>query len=107
VTGRVDRGELAREVSEAVAGVPGVSRLVSAGPVELATQFAGGSVPGVSLLGDRPEVHVAVSRLPVEPVADAAVRAAVAVLREHGDERPVRVVVVDVDVAGLPAGERG
>ncbi|GAA4917764.1 hypothetical protein LX16_3845 [Stackebrandtia albiflava] len=102
MTTAVDRGELAGALRDAVRTVPGVSRLVTTGIVEVATQVPGGTIPGVKVAGDRPEVHVAVSRLPVEPVAQAVLRACDEVMTRYGDDRPVRVVVADVDVSSLP-----
>jgi hypothetical protein len=99
----VNRAELAQRIAAAVARVNGVARLTSAGPVEVATQFAGGKVAGLRMSGDDVEVHIAVDRFPVAPVAADVHEAVMAVLDAASEHRTVRVVVSDVDVATLPA----
>jgi hypothetical protein len=94
--------QVASKVRDAVLAVPGVTRLTPGGPVEVATLFAGGKVVGVRL-GDAVEVHVAVDRLPIAPLAEQ-VRAAVrTVLERDGESRPVEVVVDDLEPEALPA----
>lgn len=97
----MDRGRLAHALREAVTRVDGVSRLVGDGPVEVAAQYPGGKVEGVSVSGDEPQVHIAVSTLPVEPVAARALSAARGVMTAAGDDRPVQIVVADIDVERL------
>ena len=97
----MDRGRLAHALREAVGRVAGVSRLVADGPVETAAHYPGGTVPGVGLCGDELLIRIAVTRLPVEPVASQAVRAARRVLDQAGDDRPVHVVVADIDIDRL------
>ncbi|HEY1178946.1 MAG TPA: hypothetical protein VGF17_22560 [Phytomonospora sp.] len=102
-----DRGAFAKELHDAIVKVPGVTRLVAGSPVEVATHFAGGRVAGLRLSGDVVEVHVAVDRVPVEPVAEK-VRAVVAKrLSAENDDRPVTVTVADLDLANLPLPKRG
>lgn len=93
---------LARAVRDAVTGVPGVTRLTGGGPVEVAARFPGGRIAGLRLTGDVVEVRIAIDRLPVHPIADRAHDAAVAALRRAGDDRPVRVLVADIDTESLP-----
>lgn len=99
------RGRLAQALRDAVIAVPGVSRLVGSGAVEVAAQFPGGKVPGVDLGADTPAVYIAVSRLPVGPVAEWALRAAQEAMAAAGDDRPVQIVVADLDVDSLPRQE--
>ena len=101
MTTATDRGRLARALRDAVTAVDGVSRLVAGGPVEVAAQYPGGKVEGVTFSGDEPQVHIAVSRLPVEPVARRALLAAREVMARAGDDRSVQVVVADIDVDRL------
>ncbi|MBT8225190.1 MAG: hypothetical protein HKP61_08300 [Dactylosporangium sp.] len=97
---RSDRGRLAVTVRDAVTAVPGVTRLVPGAPVEIATQYPGGKVPGIRLAGPVVEVHVSVDRLPVQVVAGEVRDVVRAVLAAAGDERQVQVVVEDLDLAG-------
>ncbi|TQL76353.1 hypothetical protein FB566_1880 [Stackebrandtia endophytica] len=101
----MQRGRLAQALRDAVTAVPGVSRLVGSGVVEVAAQFPGGKVPGVDMGGDAPAVYIAVSRLPVAPVAEAALSAAEQAMSAAGDDRRVRIVVADLDVDSLPEQE--
>ncbi len=90
------REDLARAVADAVTAVPGVSALVSGPGVEVSTLFSGGKVVGLRLSSDPVEVHIRADRVPLPPVAEAAASAARTVLTAAGDDRSVRVVVVDV-----------
>ena len=97
-----DKVGLATAVRDAVLGVDGVAGLSAGGPVEVATLYAGGRVSGVRL-GDEVEVHVVVGAVPIGPLGER-IRAAVrAVLERAGADRPVEVVVDDVDLAALAA----
>ncbi|MGH3388160.1 MAG: hypothetical protein ACRDOO_04715 [Actinomadura sp.] len=108
-----DRADLARAISRAVAGVPGVTRLVGdAGPVEVLTLHRGGKVTGVRLTERSVRVHVAVDSLPLREVSTAIGRAVRRVLDEAVDEREIVVVIERLDgVERLPghgaAGETG
>jgi hypothetical protein len=93
---------LAKAVRDAVLAVPGVVGLTPGGPVEVATQFAGGKIYGVRL-GDEVEVHVVVGAVPIGPLGEQIQAAVRAVLKRAGADRPVEVVVDDVDVAALAA----
>jgi hypothetical protein len=96
------RGRVALAVAQAVDSVAGVRR--SPGPgVEVATQYRGGKVLGISL-GETVQVHVVVSALPIEAVADQVHWAARYALDAAGDRRPVAVVIDDLDVDVLPRG---
>ncbi|MFC0531719.1 hypothetical protein [Phytohabitans kaempferiae] len=88
--------ELAVAVRDAVSAVPGVGRVGSESTVEVGTQYPGGKVPGVRLVGDTVEVHLVVDRLPLQPVVRQARAAARVVLSAAGDPRPVTIVVTDV-----------
>jgi hypothetical protein len=90
------REDLARAVADAVTEVPGVSALVSGPGVEVSTQFSGGKVIGLRLSSDPVEVHIRADRVPLPPVAEGVAAAAQRVLHAAGDDRAVRVVVVDV-----------
>ena len=92
----VRREDLARAVADAVTAVPGVSALVGGPGIEVSTQFSGGKVLGLRLTSDPVEVHIRADRVPLPPVAEAAASAAKTVLTAAGDERAVRVVVVDI-----------
>ena len=98
----MSRAALARSLRDAVVRVPGVTRLAPGGTVEVSTQFAGGKVPGVRISGPTVEVHIAIGRLPVRQVADEVHEVAAQALRDAGDERPVRVVITDIDTESLP-----
>jgi hypothetical protein len=102
VSGGQDRGAIARAIAAGVANVPGVARLDPGTGVEVATQYAGGKVPGVAVRPDRIVVRVVLDRLPVAPVADHAHMVAQTVLRAVGWSRPVELVVADVDLDHLP-----
>ncbi|WP_329110425.1 hypothetical protein OG792_15850 [Micromonospora sp. NBC_01699] len=103
---RADRVALATAVRDAVLGVDGVAGLSTGGPVEVATLYAGGKVSGVRLADDLVEVHVTVDAVPIEPLGER-IRAAVrSVLERAGADRPVEVVVDDVDLAALTAETR-
>lgn len=97
---------LARAVRDAVAGVPGVARLTGGGPVKIAARFPGGQVDGLRLATDVVEVRIVVDRLPVHPIADRAADAATAALRRAGDDRPVQVLVADLEADELPEAKR-
>lgn len=88
-------------VADAVTAVPGVAALHPGFGVEVATQFSGGKVVGVSLTGESVQVYITVDAMPLPAVADAAARAAAAVLEAVGDNRPVDVVVADVTPAAM------
>ena len=102
MNGGQDRGAIARAIAAGVASVPGVARLDPGIGVEVATQYAGGKVPGVAVRPDRIVVRVVLDRLPVAPVADHAHMVAQTVLRAVGWSRPVELVVADVDLDHLP-----
>ncbi|GIG67639.1 hypothetical protein [Phytomonospora endophytica] len=102
-----DRGAFAKELHDAIVKVPGVTRLVSSSPVEVATHFAGGRVAGLRLSGDVVEVHVAVDRVPVEPVAEKVRALVTERLAAEQDGRPVAVTVADLDLANLPRPKGG
>ena len=91
---------IARAVRDAVLAVPGVVRLTPGAPMEVSTQFPGGKVVGVRL-GDPVEVHVAVDRAPVVPVAERIRTAVREVLDRAGESRPVEVVVDDIEPVAL------
>lgn len=104
----MNRVELARSLHDAISRVRGVSRLGGgSGVMEVSTQYAYGRVAGVSVAGARVEAQVVVTELPVVAVAERVHKAAARVLRASGDDRPVRVVVTDVDIDSLAdAGRR-
>jgi hypothetical protein len=97
-----DPATLASAVRDAVLAVPGVARLLPGGPVEVATQFPGGKIPGIRL-GDAVEVHIAVDPVPIEPLAEQIRVAVRDVLARAGMDRPVEVVIDDVDLAAQTA----
>jgi hypothetical protein len=98
-----DPGVIARTVALGVAGVAGVARLTpGAGGVEAATYYAGGRTIGVVVLKDQVAVHVVVSELPIARITERVREAAQRVLRAIGAERPVEVVVEDLEVEQLP-----
>ena len=70
--------------------------------VEVATQYAGGKVPGVAVRPDRIVVRVVLDRLPVAPVAGHAHMVVQTVLKAVGLSRPVELVVADVELDSLP-----
>ncbi|RKR85800.1 hypothetical protein BDK92_0009 [Micromonospora pisi] len=102
---RSDRVALATAVRDAVLAVDGVRELTTGGPVEVATQFAGGKVSGIRL-GDEVEVHVMVDAVPIGPLGERVQAAVRAVLAGAGVDRPVEVVVDDIDLAALAAQPR-
>ena len=95
-------GVIAQAVALGVAGVAGVARLTSGAGVEAATYFAGGKTVGVVVRQDQVRVHIVLSQLPIVEVAERAREAAQRVLRALGAERPVEVVVEDLEVEQLP-----
>ncbi|MGY0234172.1 hypothetical protein [Longispora urticae] len=95
-------GQLAEQLRDAVTAVPGVARCASAGPVAVATQFRGGSVPGIRLAGDEVQIHVVLATVPAGPIAEKVHRAAAAVLAAHGDPRPILVHIADLEIDALP-----
>jgi len=97
VTALVRREDLALAVADAVTAVPGVSRLTGGPGVEVATLYSGGKVVGLRLSADPVEVHIVADRVPLPPVADEAAAAARRVLSAAGDDRAVRVGVVDIE----------
>lgn len=98
-----DRGALAKELHDAVVQVTGVTRVVAPAGTGY---FAGGRPAGVLLSGDVVEVHVAVDRYPVEPIAEK-VREVVSTRLSHDeDDRPVRVNVAALDLDNLPMPKR-
>jgi hypothetical protein len=99
-----DARALAAAVRTAVLAVPGVVRLApDAGGVEVATQFAGGKIPGIRL-GEVVAVHVDVAAVPIGPLAEQVRTAVRDVLGASGRCPPVEVVVHDID---LPEPSRG
>jgi hypothetical protein len=97
-----DPGVIAQAVALGVAGVAGVARLSPGAGVEAATYFAGGKTVGVVVRQDQVRVHIVLGQLPIAEVAERAREAAQRVLRALGAERPVEVVVEDLDVEQLP-----
>jgi hypothetical protein len=102
-----DRGAVARAIAAGVAKVPGVARLDPGGGVEVATQYAGGKVPGVAVRPDRVVVRVVLDRLPVAPVAGHVHVVVQTVLAAVGWRCPVELVVADVDLDRLPEAADG
>ncbi|MFI6760955.1 hypothetical protein ACIBF5_17650 [Micromonospora sp. NPDC050417] len=102
---RADRVALATAVRDAVLAVDGVRELTTGGPVEVATQYAGGKVSGIRL-GDEVEVHVTVEAVPIGPLGERIQAAVRAVLAGAGVDSPVEVVVDDIDLAALAAQPR-
>ncbi|MFK3979832.1 hypothetical protein ACI2K4_05555 [Micromonospora sp. NPDC050397] len=98
-----DRVALATAIRDAVLAVDGVAGLATGGPVEIATLYAGGKIPGVRLGDDLVEVHVRVDAVPMMPLAERIHTAVRDVLERAGAGRPVEVVVDDVDLAALTA----
>ena len=97
------RVRLASSLATAVDAVTGVRRSGGSG-VEVSTQHRGGRIVGVRLAEHEVTVQVVAERLPLASLADKVGAAARAVLRAGGDERPVRVVVDDLDLTRLPRG---
>ena len=95
------RVQLARSLAMAVDAVVGVRRSGGSG-VEVATQYRGSRIVGVRLTEGEVTVQVVAERLPLGPLADTVGAAARAVLQTVGDDRPVRVVVDDLDVTWMP-----
>jgi len=91
------REDLARAVADAVTSVPGVVRLSPGTGIEVATLFAGGKVLGLRLSGDSVVVHIVTDRGPLPPIAEEAAAAARRVLLAAGDDRPVDIVVEDIE----------
>lgn len=103
----MSRAGLAAAVAGAVTTVPGVARLSPGGPVEVATQHAGGKVIGVSLTDPHAvTVHLVADRLPLTVVAESARAAAQAALRTQGDGRRVDIVIDDLVLPGQPPPDR-
>lgn len=75
--GSFDPGELADRVRSVVLAVPGVVDLTGGLAGEVATYLPGRRVPGVRLLDERAEVHVAVAHGVDIPVLAEEVRHAV------------------------------
>jgi hypothetical protein len=90
------KSALAQAVASAVSAVPGVARLASGPLVETATYFPGGKVAGIRI-GDQVEIHLVASVLPLPPLIEKVTATATGVLATHGDSRPVRVIVEDLD----------
>ncbi len=95
-------GVIAQAVAFGVAGVAGVARLSPGAAVEAATYFAGGKTIGVVVRRDEVVVHVVVSELPLVQVTERVRKAAQRVLRALAAERPVEVVVEDLELEQLP-----
>lgn len=96
-----NRARLAWSLAVAVDGVAGARRCGGSG-VEVSTQYRGGRILGVGLADEEVTVQVIGERLPLGPLTDEVRAAAGAVLRAAGDDRPIRVVVDDLDVTCLP-----
>jgi len=92
----VRREDLALSVADAVLAVPGVAALHPGFGVEVATLFSGGKVVGVRLSGETVQIYLTAERVPLQPIADEAAKAAGRVLAAAGDPRPVEIVVADV-----------
>jgi hypothetical protein len=97
-----DPGVIAQAVALGVAGVAGVARLTSGAGVEAATYWAGGKTIGVVVRQDQVRVHIVLSQLPIAQVTEGVREAAQRVLEALGAERPVEVVVEDLEVEQLP-----
>ncbi len=95
------RARLARSLATAVDAVAGVRRCGGSG-IEVSTQYRGGRIIGVRLADHEVTVQVVAERLPLEPLADQVRAAARAVLHASDDDRPVQVVVDDLDLTSLP-----
>jgi hypothetical protein len=97
-----DPGVISRAVALGVGGVAGVVRLTPGAGVEAATYFGGGKSVGVVVRKDQLRVHIVVSQLPIAQVTERVREAAQRVLGALGAERPVEVVVEDLEVEQLP-----
>lgn len=100
------REDIAHAVADAATAVPGVARLSPGSGVEVATLYAGGKVIGVRLSGEAVEVHIVANTAPLQPVATEVNLAVRRVLGAAGDNRPVNVVVDDVEAAAVNRRER-
>lgn len=99
---RPTRAELAESILAALLGVAGVARMSSGGTIEVATLHRGGKVPGVWLRPEVVEVHVVAEPVPLAPLAEEAHARIRSLLDAVGDQRPVRVVVDDIELDADP-----
>jgi hypothetical protein len=97
-----DPGVISQAVALGVAGVAGVARLTPGAGVEAATYFAGGKTVGVVVRQDQVRVYIVLSQLPIAQVTERVREVAQRVLGALGAERPVEVVVEDLEVEQLP-----
>ena len=98
----IDPQRLAADLRDAVVAVAGVSRCSSGSVIEVTTQFAGGSVRGIRLAGDVVEIYVVLNALPIPVITERVHQVAAAILRQYGDQRPIRVIVTDLELSALP-----
>ncbi|MDQ6772230.1 MAG: hypothetical protein M3024_04460 [Candidatus Dormibacteraeota bacterium] len=96
-----DPGRIAQALALQVAGSGGVQLTAGAG-VEAATYYAGGKTIGVVVRPDTVRIHIVISELPVARVAERVRETVQRALHELGAERPVEVVVEDVEMDRLP-----
>jgi len=97
-----DPGVIAQAVASGVADVAGVARLSPGAGIEAATYFAGGKTVGVVVRQDQVRVHIVLSQLPIAQVTERVREVVQRVLEALGAERPVEVVVEDLEVEQLP-----
>jgi len=93
--------DVARSVADAALAVPGVACLSPGQGVETSTQFSGGKIIGVRLIGDSVTVRIVADRVPLPPVATDVKAAVRAVMSATGDDRPVTVYIDDVAIESL------
>lgn len=95
------RAQLATTLAEGVDNVAGVRRFPGFG-TEVSTQHRGGRVLGIGLAEREVAVHVAVERLPLQPVLKNVHKAIKRVLEQAGDARSAHVYVDLLDLGSLP-----
>ncbi|PZR85738.1 MAG: hypothetical protein DLM67_25240 [Candidatus Nephthysia bennettiae] len=97
-----DPGLIAQTVALHLAGLAGVARLTAGAGAEAATYYAGGKTLGVVVRQDLVRLHIVVLELPLVGVAERVRETVQRALRALGAERPVEVVVEDVELDQLP-----
>ncbi len=102
-----DPGLIARTAAAYVAALGGLAYLTAGDGVEAATHYAGGKTVGVVVRPDLVRIHIVVRELPIAAVVERVRETTQRALGTLGAERPVEVVVEDVELDQLPSSLRG
>ena len=91
------QARLGLDVAAIVDSVSGVRRTSQGGPVEMAMQYRGGKVDGVTLGDGHLRINIVAEQLPLKPLTNEIRTRVERLVAERGESLSVDVRVVDLD----------